>query len=97
MQQERKKSVFYEQTTKQFGRFAEETTLHGFPDIHKSRNRYLRIFWIVVLLISTIAVAYEIYKVVGDYMDRPIITMYDWRSVNGFPFPQVSCLSISSR
>jgi hypothetical protein len=79
--------------TQRFASFAQETTLHGIPNIHHSKSTRRKIFWTVVLLLSGIAVVYEIYKVIGDYKNRPILTLYDFKSPNELFLPQVTICS----
>jgi hypothetical protein len=77
-----------------FSSFAEETTLHGFPDIHRSKNVWHKVFWTVVLFLSIIAVVYEIFELVNEFNERPILTLYDWKSKKeGLIFPEMTICS----
>jgi hypothetical protein len=73
--------------------FVQETSLHGFPNIHHSKSTGRKIFWIVVILLSGVAVVYEIYKVIGDYNERPILTLYDFNNMDELMLPQVTLCS----
>ena len=65
-------------SSKRWSRFAEETTLHGFPEWYKSRHGGHKIFWIIIIVLAFALAGYEIYMVFDDYLERPIINKYDW-------------------
>jgi hypothetical protein len=78
------------QLSRLFSIFVDETTLHGFPEIHKSKSIWLKVFWMVVLILSIIAVVYGISQLVNEFNERPTLTLYDWKSEEeGLKFPPV--------
>ena len=70
--------------------FLKKTTIHGLYSIRFAKNNFLRIIWIIFLLISASLCGYSIMKSINDYLSFEVMTKI--RDINEIKsiFPTVS-------
>lgn len=67
-----------------------KTEIHGLPEIYEAESKLWKVFWTVLVIVSTILLIYFLYKVLKEYIDTPIVTSYSLvNRPDGMMFPQV--------
>uniref|UniRef100_A0A5S6QUV3 Uncharacterized protein n=1 Tax=Trichuris muris TaxID=70415 RepID=A0A5S6QUV3_TRIMR len=73
-----------------------ELNLSGIQEYSKSNTRYGKLFWIVLIIIALAGSCYEVYKIVYNYYNCPIVTEWSVKATRALEFPQVEiCLPTS--
>lgn len=74
---------------------AETTTAHGLPNIARTQNRILQVFWLICFLGSSAYCIYTIVAVVQDYLSYPVVS--NMNIVNELPteFPTIMLVSVT--
>ncbi|XP_033760708.1 acid-sensing ion channel 5-like [Pecten maximus] len=67
----------------------ENTSVHGIPKILTSKNRLLKVFWLVVFLGTSAYLCLQMYALFEDYYSYPIETTVSLK-FNAIQYPAVS-------
>ena len=50
----------------------ELSTAHGYPRIFKAKTWYSKLFWTLILVVASVAFAYQAIKLLTRYLDAPV-------------------------
>lgn len=79
-----------------YSSYADTSTWHGIPDLFVAKSRFVKIFWVLVLLSSCGMLIYQMYNVIDDYSQEPHYSTSLVAVVlpNGVPFPNVTVCNL---
>ena len=66
------------------------STFHGVPNIYRSKNLILKLFWIVCFLGSTAFCSYSIAKSILDFIEYRVVTHISSIYENPIEFPLIT-------
>ncbi|KFD51137.1 hypothetical protein M513_08037 [Trichuris suis] len=73
-----------------------ELNLSGIQEYSKSNTRYGKLFWIILIIIAIAGSCYEVYKILYNYYNCPIVTEWSVKVTRAIEFPKIEiCLPTS--
>lgn len=72
------------------GTFFETTTLHGLPEVWRSQGRAQKFVFLFAFLVCNGASIYGCYKIIEQYIERPVATSYFVQEADTLPLPDVT-------
>ena len=77
------------------GEFCSGTTTHGIPNIYRSKSIYLKLFWLIVTLLSGCICLQIIITTTIDYFAYPVITTTEIIKEETTLFPSISICNLN--
>jgi Amiloride-sensitive sodium channel len=71
-----------------FGKICSRTSLHALPDLEQAEGRF-KVVWLLVFLGGLGGASVEIYVMLSDFMESPIVTTTSYSSTPSIEFPEV--------
>ena len=79
------------ETTKNiFLKWSDTLTMHGFPNIFRTKYNFIKLFWVILFLISTSTCAFNVYMIIINYLKYDVVTTIKLTKEASMTFPTIS-------
>ena len=78
-----------------FLKWSDTLTMHGFPNIFRTKHGFIKIFWVLLFLISTSICAFNVYMIIVNYLKYDVVTTIKLTKEASMTFPTVSLCNVN--
>jgi hypothetical protein len=83
-------SIEDENTKDIFLKWSDTLTMHGFPNIFRTKHAFIKIFWVLLFIISASTCAFNVYFIIGNYLKYDVVTTIKLTREGSMTFPTIS-------